>query len=346
VFVVPAPLDARTGGSLYNKRLIAALAKRGWQADVRELEGEFPSPSAEALRRARETLAAMPSGTLVVVDGLAFSAMPDVVGAERDRLRFVALIHMPLAEESGLDAHTAAARQQSERRALSAAAFVVVTGPSTVATIVGYGVPRERTAVVMPGTDPCAVAPGSGGGDPHLLCVAALTPGKGHEILIGALGAHRHLGWRLTCAGSVTRAPATVERVRELVRSNALADRVTIAGELGDAALESAYAHADVFVVATKHETFGMAVGEALARGIPVVSTTTGEIAALVGPDAGILSAPDDAAGFAHALSRVLTDSAFRASLRAGALRARDRLARWDDAAVTMSAVLERATRE
>lgn len=344
-FLVPGRLDARTGGSIYNQRMVAALRARGWTIDVRELDGPFPTLSDDTLERASSVLASLPDGALVVVDGLAFGAMPDVVLREQARLRFVALVHMPLARESGLDASAAAARERSERRALSAAAFVVVTGLSTIDAVAGYGVSRDRLAVVTPGTDPAPVSPGSGGSELHLLCVAALTLGKGHETLFRALAAQRDRAWRLTCAGSLTRAPGTVERLRTSLRVSGLADRVTFAGELRGDALEAAYANADLFVLATAHETFGMAVAEALAHGIPVVSTATGAIPSLVGSDAGVLAAPGDADAFAQALSRVLTDSAFRVDLHSGALRARDRLPSWDEAAATMAGVLERVSR-
>lgn len=345
MFLVPGRLDARTGGSIYNERMVAALRARGWTIDVHELDGSFPAPSGEALERVSRVLASLQDGALVVVDGLAFGAMPDAVVREHARLRFVALVHMPLAWESGLDASTAAAREHGERRALPAAAFVVVTGASTLGAVAAYGVSRYRLAVVTPGTDRAPISPGSGGNPLHLLCVAALTPGKGHETLFRALAAHRDRAWRLTCAGSLTRTPGTVERLRASLRVSGLTDRVTLAGELGGDALEAAYAVADVFVLATARETFGMAVAEALAHGIPVVSTATGAIPALVGSDAGVLAAPGDADAFAQALSRVLTDAAFRIDLRSGALRVRDRLRSWDEAAATMADVLERVTR-
>jgi glycosyltransferase involved in cell wall biosynthesis len=344
VFLVPGRLDARTGGSIYNQRMVAALRARGWTIDVHELDGSFPAPSSDALERASRVLASLQDGALVVVDGLVFGAMPDVVVREQARLRFVALVHMPLAWESGLDASTTAARERDERRALPAAAFVVVTGPSTLGAVAAYGVGRDRLAIVTPGTDRAPISPGSGGNEQHLLCVAALTPGKGHETLFRALAAHRDRAWRLTCAGSPTRTPGTVERLRASLRVSGLADRVTFAGELDGDALEAAYAVADVFVLATARETFGMAVAEALAHGIPVVSTATGAIPALVGSDAGVLAVPGDAAAFAQALSRVLTDAVFRIDLRSGALRARDRLRSWDEAAATMAGVLERVT--
>ncbi len=74
----------------------------------------------------------------------------------------------------------------------------------------------------------------------------------------------------------------TVARVRAQVGEAGLEDRVSLVGDLGEAALAEQYDRADLFVLATLYEGYGMAVAEALARGLPVVSTATGAIADLV----------------------------------------------------------------
>jgi len=340
---VPGSVNARTGGSIYNRRMIQALRRRGWSIDVFELASDFPAPSDEALAHAAAALAAIRDHTVVVIDGLAFGAMPDVVAAERTRLRLVPVVHMPLGDEAALDNATAMARSQNERRALNAAALVVVTGSTTVGAVAAAGVGLDRIALVTPGTDRAPVARGSESADLRLLCVAALTPGKGHDVLVRALHMNRQLGWQLTCVGSYSRCAQTADRVRRLVNELGLENRVELAGELRDAELADRFDAADVFVLATLRETFGMAVAEAIARGIPVVATRTGDIERIVG-GGGCLVEPGNALAFSTALTTVLVDSAFRAELHSGAVAARDRLATWDDAASTMSEVLERVT--
>ena len=343
MFVVAGCLEARTGGSIYNRRMVDALRDRGWTIGVHELSDDFPDPSERSLVEAARVLRQIPDGTITVFDGLAFSAMPDVVSAECERLIHVPIVHMPLALETGLEPRARAERQAAEQRALSAANIVVVTGQSSVDTMIEYGVPPDRIAVVVPGTDRADVARGSGGPAVHLACVAALTAGKGHDVLLCALAAHHRLAWRLTCAGSTTRSPETAAEVQALAARLNIAERVTFTGELQSGALASLYDEADVFVLATRHETYGMAVAEALARGIPVVSTKTGEIPHLVGTAAGVTANPGDADAFVAALTPVLADAAFRAELHAGALVVRATLADWNDAACKMAVVLERA---
>ncbi len=341
VLLVPGSIATRTGGYGYDRRIVAGLRELGWQVTVRELDGSFPRPTPSALQGAARALAALPDGAVVLADGLAYGAMPDEARAEAARLRIVALVHHPLAEESGLDASTAQALAASERAALAAARHVVVTSHRTAARLPDYGVTPDRISVVEPGTDPAPLAPGSGGEAVHLLCVASLTPRKGHAGLLRALSRLTALPWRLTCVGGALH-PPTAERLRELTATLGLADRVTMAGEGDDAMLAAAYAGADVFVLPTLYEGYGMVVAEALARGLPVVSTPTGAIAALVGEHAGVLVPPGDDAALEAALRRVIGDPALRARLSEGARRVRAHLPTWADAASRMADILTR----
>lgn len=345
VLIVPGPLDARTGGSIYDRRMAAGLLEHGWVVDVHELDGDFPHPSADDREEAARVLADIPDGTTVLVDGLAFGAMPEEAEREAERLRFVALVHLPLAQEIGIDRETATRLEASERRALMAARLAVVTGQRTVDALVGYGVKRDHIALVEPGTDRAPIARGSQGTHLNLLSVATLSPGKGHEILFRALATLPHQNWRLTCAGSTERYPATVERLSAMLRALDMEDRVALVGEVDDAALAACYDSADLFVLATLHETYGMAVAEALAHGLPVISSATGAIVDLVGPGndaAGLLVPPGDAKSLADALALVLADSRLREQLADGARQARERLPRWDASFAKMSAALER----
>lgn len=306
-----------------------------------EVEGSFPTTDAATSERMRTALAQLPEGTVVLADGLAFSAVPEVVREHVGRLRFAVIVHMPLADAAGLDAHTRRELEQRERRALQAASVVIATGQSTRQTLLSYGVPTDRVLVIEPGTEPAPVAQGSGEKRLRLLCVAALTPGKGHRLLIDALADTPLREWHLTCAGSLSRDPVTAAQVREQVGFRRLQEFVTLAGELEADAMQQAYARADLFVLATFRETFGMAVAEALARGLPVISTAAGKIPSLVGSDAGLIVPPGDQPALTNALTRVMSDSALRERLAAGARRVRERLPSWDGAFDKMAAALE-----
>lgn len=347
--LVPGRIETRTGGYEYDRRIVAGLRDRGWRVDVHELDASFPRPTAAACEEAARVLQKIPDGGLVIVDGLAFGAMPDQIEREAARLKIVALVHLPLGEEPGLDPAGAAALEESERRALASAALVVATGRTTAAALNKHRVPHGRIAVVEPGTVRVGVARGSIGAPLHLLSVAAVTAGKGHEILIRALAAVPHRHWLLTCAGSLDRDPATVERVRFILADTELEQYVSLAGELDADALEVCYNSADVFVLATLHETFCMAVAEALAHGLPVVSTRTGAIPELVrdGDDehrAGLLAPPGDLAAMTTILTEVTGNARLRGRLAEGARRVREQLPTWADAVDEMIAALSRMT--
>jgi glycosyltransferase involved in cell wall biosynthesis len=340
VFIVPGNINTRTGGYIYDRRMSEGLRHHGWSVDLRELDDTFPFPTRASLEHATGILADVRDGAIVVIDGLALSAMPALIEHEASRLRIVALVHLPLAADVGIDRDTATRLEATERRALGATALVIVTGFATLPMLARYALPRQRIVVVEPGTDPAPLAHGSGATTLQLLSVATIGPGKGHEVLLQALAAVPHRHWRLTCAGSITRHPATVDRLHAAVRGLGFEDRVVIAGELDAPRLADCYDRADLFVLATLQETYGMAVAEALARGLPVVATTTGAIPDLVGGDAGLLVQPGDTTALTEALTRVLGDAQLRARLAEGARRVRDRLPSWEHACGNMNAAL------
>jgi hypothetical protein len=351
-FIVPGRLDTRTGGYEYDRRIMAGLRALEWTVELHEIDGSFPRPTPAARDEAARVLAAIAAGSVVVVDGLAFGAMPEEAEREARRLRLVALVHMPLADEAGLDRATADRFRASERRALRAARLVIVTGRAMVSAVsFRYGVAPDRIMAVEPGTDRAPLARGSSGGVVELLSVATLNAGKGHEFLFRALASVPRNGWHLTCAGSLERDPATVARLCAQLHADGLEDKVTLAGELRGAALARCYDRADVFVSASVSETYGMAIAEALARGLPVVGNPGALFDLVLGPPghatdphnhaAGLVVPPDKVDLFSQALDAVIGDKDLRGRLAAAAGRARDRLPTWEDASRRMAAALE-----
>ena len=345
--IVPGDLETRTGGYGYDRRVISGLRAVGWNVRLVRLDDTFPWPTAAARADAAAALAAIPDGEVTVVDGLALGALPEEAIGHASRLPIVALVHHPLALETGLSTDQAATLDASERRALTAARQVVVTSRATAATLSRFDVEPARITTIEPGTDPAPLArihrEQLASAPVQLLCVATVTPRKGYEILLDALTSVPFDNWTLRCAGSADRDEVTTAHVRTRLANPRLATRVELIGDLGPEALGGEYDRADLFVLATLYEGYGMAVAEALARGLPVVSTSTGAIADLVGTEAGVVAPPGDRDAFAEALTRVLVDAGLRARLAAGARRVRDRLPTWDDAAARMAAVLTRA---
>ena len=344
-FAIPGRLDTPTGGYIYDRRIIDGLRRTGSHVEITQLSPLFPFPDAAALSDAARQLAAIPDGTVVVVDGLAGGAMPEQIEREARRLRIVALVHHPLARETGLKPSVADELEASERRTLGAVRHTIVTSHATATLLTAdFGVRADCLSVVEPGTDPGTRASGSKGGRLQLLCVASVTPRKGHVTLVRALAEIADLDWTMTCIGSMQRDPVTPLRVWKEVAKAKLNDRIVFEGELTDtASIAPYYDRADIFVLPTEYEGYGMAVAEALAHGLPVISTPTGGIDALVGPEAGILVPAGDVKALASAMRRLITDDVERDRLREGAWAVGSRLATWEDAARKFGAALAKA---
>jgi glycosyltransferase involved in cell wall biosynthesis len=322
--VVPAGIDdpaSPSGGNLYDRRVCRGLAADGWAVHERALAGAWPRPDAAARAALGAALAGLPDGAVVLVDGLVACGVPEVVVPAARRLALVVLLHLPLGDEVGAPRELAA----REREVLAAATAVIATSPWAARRGVAlHGLDPARVTVATPGVEP---APGSRGGDgTSLLCVGALTPTKGQDLLVDALGDVRDLPWTCTLAGPL-RAPAYVAAVRDAVRWHGLVDRVRLAGALTGAALDAAYAAADLLVVPSRAETYGMVVTEALARGIPVLASDAGGLPETLGHDPvgnvpGMLVQSEDTAALGTALRGWLTDPDLRAEL---GRRARER---------------------
>ncbi len=358
--VVSGDPNTPTGGYIYDRQVLAGLAELGWKTAVHSLDDSFPRPTPAALREARAVFAGLPSDTVVVVDGLALAGLERVLDTEGKRLSVAALVHHPLALETGIDPVSAQLLETAERNALALVRRVICPSQWTARSLAAeYRVPTAKIRVVEPGVDRHRAAKGghaargssarSGDEMLNLLCVATLTPRKGHALLFEALAELRDRRWRLTCAGSITHDTATVAALERQLERLALRSRVSLLGHLDKETLERHYERADVFVLASYLEGYGMALAEAVARGIPVVSTTGGAIPETVPAASSILVPPGDGRALCKALATVLDDGTVRKRLAASARKARAQLPTWRVAAEKFAAALDgigaRATR-
>ncbi len=342
-FLIPGDIRSASGGYVYDRRMVAELRARGWEVTVQPLDASFPDPTPAALLDADRVLAGIPSRALVLVDGLALSAMPTVLRVHAGRLTLLALIHMPLASDPAVrsDPERLGGVRQAEAEALQTVRHVFFTGESSRATLLDYGLRDEQISIIEPGTDEAPLARRPSDGILRMLCVATVHPGKGHDVLIDALAPLASWPWQLTCIGSLTRSPDTVARLRAQIHRCGLAERIALMGEVEPAVLARHYLQADLLVLATRFETYCMAVAEGLAHGLPIVSTRTGAIPDLVGTQAGLLVAPGDLGALRAALAAVLSQPDLLARLASGAAAVRQGLPRWTDAGARLAQALE-----
>ena len=349
---VPGSLEQRTGGYIYDARMVDGLRRRGWPVVVHNLAGAFPDADETARISVAGVLDRLGDGARIVIDGLALAGLTGPVRARCRRLRLLALIHHPLADETGLDVEQRRRLATLEREALGCCSAVVVTSRFTAARLAAYGVPADRVRVARPGTEPIRPADGQHGGNPpQLLCAGSVIPRKGQDVLIRALARLAHLAWRATCVGSLSRDTTYAGAVQSQARASGLGDRVRFAGECDAATLDGYYRASSVFVLPSYYEGYGMVLTEALSHGLPVVSTTGGAIPDTVPSDAALLVPPGDDAALADALTSLLaeTDSGAatrrRAALAAAARRYAATLPDWDQAASAFADAILALTR-
>jgi glycosyltransferase involved in cell wall biosynthesis len=343
-FLVPGALDQLTGGYLFDRHVIEGLRAAGRPVDAIELPGRFPEADDVARAGASEALARLPDGAVSVIDGLALFGFADCLEREAQRLRIVAVVHHPLADETGLSERERALVAALEARLLKLMRGVLCPSESTARLVAAYGVPRARIAVTPPGTAKPRRPQrrGAARGRVEFLCVASLTPRKGHLILVEALAALAERDWHCRCIGSLTRDAETSAAVRYEIGRRGLKGRIELMGEWPPERLGEVYAASDAIVLPSFHEGYGMALAEAMAHGVPVISTTAGAIPETVPPSAGLLVPPGDAAALGAALRRFLEEAPLRARLAAGARKAGARLPDWRQAVADWGAALDR----
>jgi glycosyltransferase involved in cell wall biosynthesis len=337
----------QTGSYVYDRQILAELEARGRMTALLSLDPSFPRPTPAALRSARTLLEGLPDRAILVIDGLALAGLERVLDTEGKRLGAVALVHHPLALETGTDPTHARLLENAERSALALVRRVICPSHWTARSLTSeYGVPPEKIRVVEPGVDlrPPSTSsrrPAAGGDTLNLLCVGTLTPRKGHALLFEALAELRDRPWHLTCAGSITHDVATVAQLEKQLDRLALRARVSLLGNLDPDTLERHYERADLFVLPSYLEGYGIALAEAVARGIPVISTTGGAIPEAVPAGAGVLVPPGDGRALTKALATVLDDAAARERLAEGARNARAQLPTWRGAAEKLAAAVD-----
>jgi glycosyltransferase involved in cell wall biosynthesis len=319
-----------SGGNAYDRRVCEGLAALGWSVHERAVPGRWPSPDDAARARLAQAVDATPHGALVLVDGLIASTAPEVLVPAARRVRLVVLVHLPLGLGS-------AAAERAECAVLSSAAAVVTTSAWARGWLLErYALPAARVHVAQPGVDAAALASGTAAGG-ELLCVATVAPHKGHDLLLAALGAldaTADLPWRCTCVGSLSVDPVFVDRLARQAERDGTADRIRFTGPLVGAALAAAYDAADVLVLPSRGETYGMVLTEAVAHGLPAIATDVGGVQEALGRGTdgarpGLLVPPGDPRALASALTCWLTDGDLRERLRRAARERRASVPAW-----------------
>jgi glycosyltransferase involved in cell wall biosynthesis len=339
-FAIPGDIDLPTGGYAYDRRLLVEWRAMGIEAMHVALPGSFPFPTEADLSQTGRAILSQAWDDTLLIDGLAYGAFPEGIAAGLAG-RVVALVHHPLALETGLEAHKAERLLARETAALRYARAVVATSPATKQLLVrDFGVEEARITVAVPGVDPAPRATGGPAEGPlQLLAVGAIVPRKGYGVLVEALATLRDRDWHLTLVGAPDRSPEAARDLSAAIATAGLEDRILLAGAVDDTTLAAAYDGADLFVMPSLFEGYGMVLTEALARGLPIVCTTGGAAAETAPNDAALKVAPGDAGALAKAIASLIDAPARRRALADAAWAAAATLPRWRDTATIVAGV-------
>ena len=361
--------DTPTGGTVYDQNLVTELRALGIAVRLHQLAGPWPETDASTQANLAQALRAQPA---CLVDGILAGASPEVVAAAVESGHAVTLVvHLPISDELGLDPARRERYAALEGQAVRAASGVVCPSHWCAAELrQRYG--RSDLGVAIPGVTPAPAAPGSqhSGGAPRLLTLASLTPTKDQLTLVRAFARLTDLAWSADLVGFDVADPGYAARVRHEVAEAGLKDRISVTGALTGSALDQRWDAADLLVLPSRVETFGLVVTEALARGIPaIVSAGTGAVEALqqgatvptdavqgtagptdamqgtAGPtDAmpGTAVPPGDPTALAAVLRRWLTEPTLRRAWQQSALARRGNLPGWQRTAEAVLSYLER----
>jgi glycosyltransferase involved in cell wall biosynthesis len=334
----------KTGGYLYNRRVISGLRTRGFEIEEVVTGGASPDEQRTTAPRFGSTFDPS-SFDVIVVDALARIAVSQHLDRWLASRPVVVLVHeLPAVAGGGSGSKTMTRERDYEESLLRADRLVAVSDHGKK-VLLDRGVSFGRIHVVPPGFDrvPAGDAsPAQRDGPVRALSVAQWIPRKGILGLVEAWMLHEREGAVLELIGETDADPDYAARVRDAIEAGPRGS-IVVSGCVDDAALGAAYASADLFALPSRYEGYGIVYAEALAHGLPIIACDAGPVPDLVGQEAAVLVRPDDREDLSAALDLLLEDPTLRVRMSAAATRRASHLPGWEDTVAGFEQVLRTA---
>ena len=342
LFIIPGDINLPTGGYRYDRTILECWEQLGINHELISLDGDFPFPTNDEMKEALDRTNGFPEADIAIIDGLAGGVLPDFLEALASKMRVVALIHHPLCLENGLSDEQASQLEQSEAEGLRFVTGIITSSATTAETVKDLFQVTVPVKYVEPGVERGEPRRKRTGGNPvNLLCVGSVIERKGHQILFEALSELKEMDWHLNCIGKTDFDTALYEKLETYLVENELSSRVSFHGAVDASELKNAYQEADLFVLPSLYEGYGMVYAEAIVRGIPVIATTAGAIPKTVPDGCGLLALPNDVPSLKDALRRAISDENLRNKMHLACKEAEPDFPTWENSAKQMAEFLE-----
>jgi glycosyltransferase involved in cell wall biosynthesis len=320
----------RTGGFVYNSRLTEALARQGGRILPIGIETAFPTIGQEALAALAPNLSAIGGNGLLLTDHIHVCQLLPLL--RHAAFPVVSVFHHSLIVEHGNPHDEEGLRlSRMEGEALAASQGIIATSQESRRYLEEhYSIDAKRIRVAVPGNERASRSVVGATRPLQILSIGAVIPRKRYDYILEAASRLRATDWRWRIAGDPNRYPELVAQLRRSIADLGLGGRVELLGEVSDSDLASLWQTTSLFVAASRYEGYGMAVAEALSRGVPVVTTDSGAVATWA--SGGVIGAPaDDAPATAALIDALLADPERLATEAERAWRFGQSLRTWEE---------------
>jgi glycosyltransferase involved in cell wall biosynthesis len=309
VFMHPPPEGRPSGGHVFNRHLVAEARRRSFP-----LKARLHSPGAAASVR-------FDPESLVLWDSLFLEELARHPPAATGAIHGLLVHYLPFLNPM-LSAGERGRWEQSFDRAVDGMRFLLATGHGA-ARFLERRHPGKPVLLCEPGVDPAFAAARRTSAEPQgnrpirIITVANLLPAKGHGDILAALAGIEDAAWQWHVVGDECPEPAYAASFWTQADAAGFRSRIVRHGVLDAPDLAALLSRMDLFAFASRFESYGMALAETVAAGLPGVTTAVGEAERIVRHgETGFVAPADDPERFREALAQLVSDEGLRQRFR------------------------------